>query len=243
VTLAGVPTLWRTWHDSGAVPANARLAISAGAPLPLELEQDVLRRFGVKIHNFYGSSECGGIAYDTTAEPRPDAACVGSPLQNVEVRLSAEGCVEVRGAAVGETYWPESSPNLQGRVFRASDLGEMRGGWLYLRGRRTEQINVAGRKVVPETIERVLLAHPMVRGCVVFGVPGANVQRGETIVACVAGHPGLSGETLRQYAMAHLAAWQVPRHWWFVEALEANPRGKISRAEWRKRFLEKGQGR
>ena len=32
VTLAAVPALWRTWHDAGAIPANVRLAISAGIP-------------------------------------------------------------------------------------------------------------------------------------------------------------------------------------------------------------------
>jgi len=40
-----------------------------------------------------------------------------------------------------------------------------------------------------------------------------------------------------------LPAWQVPREWWFVDGLESNRRGKLSRAEWRKRYLEEGIGR
>lgn len=72
VTLAGVPALWRSWHDANAIPANVRLAISAGAPLPLTLEENVFAMRGLKIHNFYGSSECGGIAYDAGAVPRTD---------------------------------------------------------------------------------------------------------------------------------------------------------------------------
>src|SRR5262249_39405563 len=39
VTLASVPALWRTWHESNSVSANVKIAISAGAPLPLDLEQ------------------------------------------------------------------------------------------------------------------------------------------------------------------------------------------------------------
>jgi hypothetical protein len=35
-----------------------------------------------------------------------------------------------------------------------------------------------------------------------------------------------------------LPAWQVPRDWWQVESLSVNERGKISRADWRKRFAE-----
>jgi acyl-CoA synthetase (AMP-forming)/AMP-acid ligase II len=53
----------------------------------------------------------------------------------------------------------------------------------------------------------------------------------------------LTGETLRQFALEQLPAWQVPREWWFVDGLETNRRGKLSRAEWRKRYLEEGSSR
>ena len=84
-TLPAVPALWRAWHEAGAIPSNIRLAISAGAPLPLALEQDVFAKAGLKIHNFYGATECGGIAYDRSGTPRTDAACVGDPMMNVTV--------------------------------------------------------------------------------------------------------------------------------------------------------------
>jgi acyl-CoA synthetase (AMP-forming)/AMP-acid ligase II len=95
--------------------------------------------------------------------------------------------------------------------------------------------------VLPETIEAVLSAHPQVRACLAFGVPSVDNQRGETIVACVVGKDAVPGESLKQFALAHLAAWQVPREWWFVETLEVNGRGKLSRAEWRKRYFESGR--
>jgi acyl-CoA synthetase (AMP-forming)/AMP-acid ligase II len=239
VTLAAVPALWQTWQDADSIPGNLRLAISAGAPLPLSLEQDVFSRHGVKLHNFYGSSECGGIAYDCTPEPRKDLAYMGAPLRAVEVSIAEDGCIEVRGAAVGLSYWPEASPNLRAGVFHTSDLGELNDGLVYLRGRASDQINVAGRKVLPEAIERVLTAHPRVRACLAFSVPSEDVQRGEIIVACVAGDLEVSCENLKQFAIARLPAWQVPREWWFVPALEVNGRGKLSRSEWRKRYLEK----
>ena len=43
LTVAGVPALWHAWHKAGAILSNVRLAISAGAPLPLTLEQRRLR--------------------------------------------------------------------------------------------------------------------------------------------------------------------------------------------------------
>ena len=241
VTLAAVPALWQTWLDAHAIPPNLRLAISAGAPLPLSLEQSVFVRHGLKIHNFYGSSECGGIAFDATSVPRADPTLTGAPLVNVAASIGPEGCIEVRGPAVGKSYWPQPGSNLQGGVFRTSDLGEISNGLIHLRGRATDQINIAGRKVSPEAIEGVLAEHPAVRACVAFGLPSSDTQRGEIIVACVAGAAGLSPDALKQFALTRLPAWQVPREWWFVDTLAVNCRGKLSRAEWRRRFLEKSR--
>lgn len=241
VTVAAVPALWQTWQNAQAIPSNIRLAISAGAPLTLALEQTVFARYGLKIHNFYGSSECGGIAYDASAVPRSDQACAGVPLANVEVSVGTNGCLVVRSSAVAQSDWPEAGRGLSPGIFHTSDLGEISGGVVYLRGRASDQINVAGRKVSPETIEQVLMAHPQVRACVAFGVPGADAQRGDVIVACVAGDKLLSSEVLKQFALSRLPGWQVPREWWLVEELAPSGRGKLSRAEWRARFLERAR--
>ena len=239
VTLPAVPALWSTWRDANALPANVKLAISAGAPLPLLLEQETFRLTGLKIHNFYGATECGGIAYDNSAAPRLDPACVGRPMQHVTLANGPDGGLEVRGEAVGENYFPEPEPQLRDGVYRAPDLVEFRNGLLFLRGRAGDQINVAGRKISPELIERALAEHPEVRQCLVFGTPSNDQDRGESVVACVALKSEAPVEALRQFLLARLPAWQVPRLWWFVPDIPANDRGKISRAEWRERFLKR----
>jgi long-chain acyl-CoA synthetase len=239
LTLAAVPALWRAWHEADAVPTNVRLAVSAGAPLSLLLEQAVFNTTGVKLHNFYGSSECGGIAYDSTNIPRTDATCVGAPLRNVELSVNTDGCLEIHGHAVGQTYWPETSPNLTDGCYRTSDLAEIKDGLVFLRGRASDLINIAGRKVSPEIIECVLLTHPDVKECLVFGVPSKETERSETIVAVVAGGQSLTGDSLKQLLLTRLPAWQLPREWCFVDSLENNRRGKLPRAEWRRKFLER----
>src|SRR6185369_5777545 len=122
-------------------------AISAGASLPLALESEIFQTSGLKLHNFYGASECGGIAYDATSVPRTDPACVGTPLQNVRLAIAHDDCLEVRSAAVAETYWPEQNASLAGGCYRTSDLAEIISSEIFLRGRASDQINVAGRKV------------------------------------------------------------------------------------------------
>ena len=234
LTLPAVPSMWRAWHEAGAIPASVRLAISAGAALPLKLEQAVFQAGGLKIHNFLGASECGGIAYDASATPRSDAAVAGTALRNVAVSLNEYGCLTVQSAAVAETYWPKPSPLLGGGQFQTSDLAEIIHGQVLLRGRQNDEINVAGRKVSPETIERALLRHPEVRECLVFGVPSKSAERTETIFAVVAS--GTPEAELKRFLLQTLPAWQLPREWHFVAALATNARGKISRAEWRRKL-------
>jgi len=238
LTVAGVPALWHAWHKAGAILSNARLAISAGAPLPLSLEREVFGEHGVKIHNFYGCTECGGISYDTASEPRADESSVGMPLKNIAVEIGDDGFLRVRSRAVGQTYWPGKEDALQPGIFRTGDFAEIKDGELLLRGRADDHINVAGRKVLPAVIEEALLGHEAVEDCVVFGIPSGNADRVDHIVACVnASRDGVK-EELKQFLLQKLPGWQVPREWWFVGSLQRNGHGKLSRAEWRKSFLE-----
>ena len=207
--------------------------------MPLNLEQGIFDAHGIKVHNFLGSSECGGIAYDASAAPRTDATLAGSPMNNVAVALNEAGCLVVRSQAVGETYWPDKSAALGDGLFQTNDLAELKDGAVFLRGRLGDQINVAGRKVSPETVERALLAHPQVRECLVFGMPSRDAERTEIIVAVIVSN---ATETdLKQFLLQSLPAWQVPREWHFIASVATNARGKISRAEWRQRLsLERG---
>ncbi len=236
LTLPAVPALWQAWHEANAIPPNVRLAISAGAPLSIELESAVFAKTGIKIHNFYGASECGGIAYDSSATPRDDASYAGLPMKNVRVEIGDDGCLGVHSKAAGMCYWPDADERLGNGVFLTSDIVEIKSNGVYLRGRAAELINIAGRKVSPERVEKELLQHGSVRDCLVFGAPDSDSSRGEMIVAVVVARDTTEKE-LRDFLLNRLPVWQVPRMWRFVDALPRNERGKISRAEWRKKLV------
>ncbi len=238
--LAAVPAMWRAWSDADILRgARIGLAISAGAPLGRELERAVFERSGLKIHNFLGSSECGGIAYDHSAAPRERPNLVGTPLDGVTAELSPAGTLRVRSAAVGLRYWPAPDPSLPGDgTFTTGDLAALDpDGGIVLIGRDGQDIQVAGRRVAPGTIEEILAAAPGVRCCLVFGVPSSDPLRVEEVVAAINGTAG-EAELRRALSAAGLPPWMRPRHWWFTEALKPDPRGKLSRPRWRERYLE-----
>ena len=223
----GLPVLFQALSELDGTPLpKLRLCISAGAPLSAATAAKFRERFGVKIHGFYGSSECGGIAYDASEALVPEG-CVGEPVRGVRlVHDEATGRVEVHGPAVGDGYFPEPDAGvLGGGRFVPGDLVGRTPHGFVLAGRVSDFINVAGRKLNPAEVESCLRKITGVRDVMVFGVP--NALRGEEPVACVVGDA--DSDELRQFCAANLATWQVPRDFWILDALPFNDRGKLNR--------------
>lgn len=118
-----------------------------------------------------------------------------------------------------------------------TDIAEIEDGVVRLRGRLGDRINVAGRKLDPEIVETLLRQYPGVVDCLVFGCPDDSHPRAESIVAVVAADKNVRREEIRDFLLGRLPSWQLPRDWWFVDALPANVRGKVSRAAWREKYL------
>ncbi len=235
----GMPVFFQKFAEMQNTPAHPalRLCISAGSLLPPEAGKAFTAACGLKIHAFYGSSECGGIAYDASDDPGYAEGFVGQPMRGVEVSPVGEpgGAIMVRSAAVGDDYFPtrDASKLGDGR-FIPGDLVRCEESGLVLVGRVSEVINIAGRKLNPLEVEARLAEFPGVKQVVVFGVPSA--LRGEEAVACVAGE-GIESPAMMRFCQSRLSAWQMPREMWIVPEIPTNERGKISRRSLAASFL------
>jgi acyl-coenzyme A synthetase/AMP-(fatty) acid ligase len=249
LTLPAVPAMWQAWDQVGMDFSRIRLAISAGAPLAVALEAAVFARSGLKIHNFYGSSECGGIAYDRSASPRQQASLAGTPMAGVTVAIDPDtACLRITSAAVADGYVnthpspPDATGNPGGGTWLSQDLARLDPyGAVYLLGRAGDFISVAGHKISPVIIEDILQRVPGVRGCVVFGVPSPNAMRVEELVACVNLAPDTPLNVLKT-ALKDLPSTYVPRHWWHCDELQPDARGKVPRSRWREQWLAQQSG-
>ena len=216
VVVPAVPSMWRAWHRSGILKdAPIHLALSAGAPLALALEREVFAGAGLKIHNFYGASECGGIAYDASATPREAAGLLGTPLPGVQVEIRCDGRISVTSDAVATCYdAPRADDWLGGGVYQTRDLGWIdETGHLHLTGTTGGAINVAGRKISPAKVEAAIHATGLVLRAKVFGIPSRDAERFEEITAEIELRPGIALDELKAAASAKLQAWEMPRIW------------------------------
>jgi acyl-CoA synthetase (AMP-forming)/AMP-acid ligase II len=211
----GVPALFRVL---AALPkgegmlAPLRTAISAGAVLAPEIARAFHERFGVKIHNFYGASETGGICYDRTGAASLAGRSVGAPLDGVSVTIKARR-VTVRSGAV-------AAP--QG-LWRLGDLGAWSGrGELTLLGRAGRGANIGGKKVHPLEVERVLRSLP--------GVTDASVwlarHRGRDLLAAAVETTHARAH-LEHALAALLPAWKLPKLYAVLREFPRTPRGKV----------------
>jgi long-chain acyl-CoA synthetase len=212
-----VPALFRVLAalPPGVDVKPVRLAISAGAVLSPEISRAFFERHKIKIHNFYGSSETGGICYDRTGAASLAGRSVGKPMRGVTVALSG-GRVTVAGPAVATRT---------GR-WRLADAGEWNArGELVLLGRAGRGANIGGKKVHPLEIERALRALPGVSDATVWRVEAA----GRELLAAAVETERTRAELERELA-AYLPAWKLPRHLLVLPELPRTARGKIDHA-------------
>lgn len=242
-TFPGVPFMFDHFVNNPPAagwPPRLRNLMSAGALLETRVAERFRALFGVKVHAFYGTSETGGITYDDTDNPATDGL-VGTALPGVELELVGEegapdggGRVLVRGPAVIQSYADNvDAASFVAGGFLTGDLGVINAnGELTLTGRMSSFVNVAGRKVQPEEVERVLREHASVVDVRVLGV--ADERRGEQLVACLVtsgGRPSVI--ELRRFCGAQLASHKIPRAFVFVDAIPLTERGKTDRVRLR----------
>lgn len=210
--LAAVP-----WTD---LPSLRRV-ICAGGVLAPEAGAAFFAASGLHVHNFYGSSETGGICFERAPEAAEAAGTVGRPLPGVRLDLDGDGRVTVHSAANRRALWGDGKALAAAdRAVRTGDLGVLEAGRLRLVGRATRRLNIGGRKVAAEGIEAALRRLDGVRDAAVVGVPDS--MRGDRVVAFLV----TDG---RDIDLSSLPAGQRPRAWRRLDALPLSPRGKVDR--------------
>jgi long-chain acyl-CoA synthetase len=218
----GVPAVWRAIAEAAVEPSSMRslrLAISAGAPLPAEVAQAILARHGIRLHNFYGSSETGGIAFDRSGKSTL-AGGVGRAMRAVRVTQLGGQRILVCSAAV----FTRSNRRMRRRLgcWSPTDRVQIdKNGELRLSGRRGTTVKISGRRVNLSEIESVL------RG--LEGVRDAWVQVGagaEAVLGAVLATDRPISE-LRAELRPIVAAWKIPKRFIGLPSLPLTARGKV----------------
>jgi long-chain acyl-CoA synthetase len=212
--LPGVPALWKAWLMGDVCFDNISLAISAGSPLTPGLERMALEEHGLKIHNLYGTSECGAVSWDETLDLREDGRDLGTLLPGVQAQTDAGGRLIVTSSSVGLGY-DELLPQEQygEGVFTTSDLAEQQGSRLRFQHCAGAGINVAGRKLSPAEIAEKIMRASQLEKVTIYGARSRDPERCQDIVAEFDLPQAEINAAFKITACSLLAPWEVPRKW------------------------------
>ncbi|WP_028485166.1 class I adenylate-forming enzyme family protein [Hydrogenovibrio halophilus] len=116
--------------------------------------------------------------------------------------------------------------------FRTGDLVEVsEDGYLRIRGRIKEMINVGGEKVLPAEVESVLFELDLIADCMVYGAE--NAITGEMVCAQIVLAPQADPKSvrrlLRQHCRARLSRFKIPARIEFVDQTHFGDRFKKKR--------------
>jgi len=176
-----------------------RMVVSGG--MPVAIWQAFEERFGVKIFEFYGASDGGGMAYKPVGQG--PIGSFGKPMSGMVMKILDENgeecppgvigeicCRPEQGEAVVEYHGdPEASRRkIKDGWNRSGDMGHRdEEGWLYFDYRVGGGIRHNGDFINSSLVEKVIAEDPQIGDVFVYGVPAASGAPGEKdLVAAIA---------------------------------------------------------
>lgn len=249
---AGVPTMIQLFFKGAQAEelAPIRCFISGGAPLPQILADGFRKKFGKPVLEGYGLSEASPVVSVNPAS-KVKVGSIGPALPGVTVMIQEEGGGEMKPGEVGElcvrganvmlgylNLPEETRQALRGGWLHTGDLGyKDEEGYIFIVDRLKDMIISSGENIYPREIEEALYTHPLIEEAAVIGIP--DKLRGQAVCAYMVLSEGavLDRKEVRKYLLERLAAYKVPREFFFCTQLPKNSTGKILKTALREQAL------
>ena len=231
--------------DGVAFLQQLQLIWIGGAALPPPLA-DQARALQLPLSPCYGSTETAAmvVALPPARFLAGEPGC-GDPLVDVELRLAADGALQVRTDRLALGRWPADQPDRWEPLrdpdgwWRSGDQAALTPG-LQITGRIDGAIHSGGETVFPEQLEERLMAALQAASLSVNAVLLLGVDDpgwGQRLVALV----GSSDAAVLQRLEALTRPWppaETPRRWLLCPDLAPSALGKWQRQRWRE-WLER----
>jgi acyl-CoA synthetase (AMP-forming)/AMP-acid ligase II len=259
---SAVPTIHQVLlqraDDDKAPTGKLRFIRSCSSSLAPVILERLEKRFGAPVLEAYGMTEAAHQMASNPLPPAPRKAGTVGKGTNVEIAILDDagkpvptgqaGEVCIKGKNVTKGYHNNPKANQENWTadawFRTGDQGILDAeGYLTLTGRIKELINRGGEKISPVEVDAVLLQHSSVQEAVTFAMP--DQKYGEEVGAAIVLKPEIRASRnlteleseIVEHCKQKLAAFKVPKKFFFADVLPKTATGKIQRRHVAAHFL------
>lgn len=224
--------------------ADNPLRIMLGGGAPMDIFEEIEKRFGVTLIEGYGMSEIG-IPLMNTLRVRKPGTC-GRPLPDYLVKLVDDNGMDAGPHSPGELLICHKKPNSmlleyykmpeqtaaawKGSWFRTGDyLYYDDDGYFHFVDRKKDALRRRGENISSYEVEKVIDDHPAVLESAAVAV---RSELGEDdVMVCLTLKPGetLKPEDLIAFCRERMADFMVPRYIRFMETLPKTPTQRVEK--------------
>jgi fatty-acyl-CoA synthase len=250
--LYGVPTMFIAEYSHPMFEmfdlSSLRTGIMAGSTPPIEVMKKVVKdMYMTEITSVYGLTE-GSPGFTQTSVDDPlekRVETVGKKLPECEVKIvdpetgetlkpGEPGEICCKGYNVMKGYYkmPEKTEEViddEGWL-HSGDLATVdEEGYFSIVGRIKDMIIRGGENIYPREIEEFLYTLPEIKDVQVVGIP--DEKYGEIVGAFVIKEEDadITEEDIRDYSIARIARYKVPKHVFFVDEFPLTASGKVQK--------------
>ena len=218
-----------------------RLIITNSTSIPKNTVKEIKGILkGGNLATYYGLTEASRSTFMIFNEDSSLHESVGKPAPGVNIKIDDEhkgdsefGEILVKGKNVIKKYWNDekADKSIEDEWLRTGDVGYLDdNGYLFLKGRNDEVINVGGEKIIPHDIEQVVTQIPGVEDSAAFGIPHEVFGQTIKLVVKKSENSDLDKLVILTHCMKNLEKFKIPSKIEFVDSIPKNEYGKVKRS-------------
>lgn len=218
--------------------SSLKMVAYGAAPMPRKLIEEARHQLPCEWVQGYGLTEtCGPITWLNESDYFYNANSVGKPSEYIDIKIIEDEII-VSGKLLMLGYWNAvtKKPDFISE-FHTGDLGELKSGFLYLKGRKKDcVVRANGYTLYPKEIENIFDQYPDVYENVVVGIES---DFGEIPVAVVRSNKKIDLVKIKRFIQLRLSSLKWPEFIFITqESFPINKSGKMNKDELRRQILE-----
>lgn len=242
-TIAAVPAtltkIIRDFSDHIKDCSTLRLIITNSTAIPKSTVYSFLKILPeTKMATYYGLTEASRSTFMIFNDKIGKEASVGLPAQDIEIKLTTkendnakEGEICIKGKNVIDGYWNKQFDNkLEDGWLKTGDLGYFDSeGYLYLKGRIDDIINVSGEKVFPEEVEEVVKELNGIKDATAIGMNHPEFGQVVKLFVQKSNDSDIEASAILRHCKNSLERHKIPFKIEFIDKFPRTGYGKVKR--------------